>query len=725
MKALLFLLLFPVRSFSQVLAPGEIARCTNHAKNTTVIRDTWGIPHIYGRTDADAVFGLMYAQCEDDLKRVEMNMLENLGRTSEVVGEKNLYEDLQMRLIYDSVAAMHDYATAPAWFRKLLDAAADGYNYFLYKNPGTRPSVLTRFKPWYSLMRTNGSISATNTGGVTVTETKRFYSGESTGTADNITGNEEKYQDRSGSNGFALAPSKTASGNAILYINPHVTFYYRSEVQMVSDEGLNVYGAVTWGQFFVFQGFNETCGWMHTSGVADLADLYREKITKKGDGVLYTYNNTLRRATSKPVTIWYKTTDGLESKTFTTWYTHHGPVMTSRDGWLSLKENNRSLKGLMQSWLRTKCRGFDDFKKVMEMRANTSDNTVFADNKGHIAYWHGNFIPRRDPRFDWTKPVDGTTSATEWKGIHTLDELVHVYDPATGWIQNCNSTPFTVSGSASPKQIYYPAYMAPDGENPRAINAARLLGSQDRFTLDKMITTGYDTYLSAFEILLPSLFKASEQAVVSREQQEAIDVLKAWDKRSNISSIATTVAIEWSTKLSARLPPPASDEERTNLMGRLKRMVTEVSLPDQMKLFADVLQELDRNFGSWKVKWGDMNRYQRLSGNILPSFDSSRVSFPVGMASSAWGCIPSFSSTKPAGSKFRYGTTGNSFVAAVEFGKKVRARSVVTGGAGMDPSSPHFLDQAPLYINGQFKEVWFYKEDLIKHAERTYHPGSL
>ena len=730
MKYIFLFLFLPAFSFSQQFSKEEILKFESQAKQVTIIRDTWGIPHIYGKTDADAVFGLLYAQCEDDFKRVEMNALENLGRTAEVTGENNLYDDLQMRLVYDSVAAIDDYKKSPSWFKQLLDASADGVNYFLYKHPEVKPAALLRFQPWYALMRTNGSISATNTGGVSVQETKKFYTSnnsipEKDGSFTKKL-NEEDYQNITGSNGFAVAPSKTKNKNAILYINPHVTFYFRSEVHMVSDEGLNAYGAVTWGQFFVFQGFNEHCGWMHTSSVADLADLYLEKIVKKDNLLFYKYDNALWPVASKQITISYKKKDKQIPQTFTAYFTHHGPIIASHNGWLSLKENNRSLNGLMQSWLRTKAKSFTEFEKIMQMRSNTSDNTVYADDKGNIAYWHGNFIPQRDTKYDWTQPVDGSTSATEWKGVHTLDEIVHVYNPSTGWIENCNSTPFTVSGNASPEKNKFPAYMAPDGQNPRAINAIRLLSNENNFTVDKMIETGYNTYLSAFDILLPSLFSAYDQRPKRAGMNNidfAISLLKKWNKESSTSSVATTIAIEWATKLSQKIPAPKNDEERTRIIERLQLMVATTSAKEKTELLENVLDELENNFGTWEVKWGDMNRYQRLTSDLKQNFDYIKPSFPVGMASSAWGCIPSFSSIKPTGSKYRYGTSGNSFVAAVEFGKRVTAKSIVTGGEGMDPSSKHFLDQAQMYIDGKFKDVLFYKEDVLKHVEKKYHPG--
>ena len=292
MKKIFFLLLLPGYVFSQAFSKAEISRWEKQAKNVTIIRDNWGIPHVYGKTDADAVFGLLYAQCEDDFKRVEMNYIEKLGRMAEVKGESELYDDLLIRLVIDSANAVKDYNNAPAWLKKLCIAFADGINFYLYKNSNTKPALLTRFMPWYPLLWTDGSIGAINTAGITVGNLKNFYSG-----ADVPVSLNERFKEKPdiGSNGFAFSPKITESGNAILYINPHVTFYFRPEVHMVSDEGLNAYGAVTWGQFFVYQGFNERCGWMHTSSDVDAADAYNEKLTKKDGKWYYLYNGSQKK----------------------------------------------------------------------------------------------------------------------------------------------------------------------------------------------------------------------------------------------------------------------------------------------------------------------------------------------------------------------------------------------------------------------------------------------
>lgn len=728
MRYLFVLLLIPAISFSQQFSKKDMDRCKAEAQRVTIIRDNWGVPHIYGKTDADAVFGLLYAQCEENFKQVEENNLEMLGRLSEVYGQDQLYNDLQMRLIYDTAAAIADYERSPQWLKKLMNAAADGVNYYLYKHPEVKPTVITYFKPWYALLRTNGSISATQNGGITIKDMKELYPAKNNSTS-YLGKNLPFYEvDPTGSNGFAVSPKKTASGNAILYINPHVTFYFRSEVQMVSNEGLNVYGAVTWGTFFVFQGFNSYGGWMHTSGATDIADLFSEKTVSSNHSIFTKYDNQLLPVKTKPIVIVYKKGNGFQKQQFTAYYTYHGPVMGSRNGvWLSLRQNNRSLNALMQSWLRTKTKGFEDFKKVMELRSNTSDNTVYADNKGNIAYWHGNFIPIRSKKLDYSLPVDGSTSQTDWHGIYKLDQIVHIYNPATGYIQNCNSTPFTVSGTSSPKKENYPAYMAPDGQNFRALNAARLLSAANNLTIDKMIhEIGYSHYLTAFDYIIPALEKDYDELPISnslkQKLSESIDSLKAWNRSSSASSIASTVAIEFGYRLLQKTPVSVNPYDATNAVKQLAATLQTTTSSERLLLLSETLDDLDKRFGTWKTAWGKDNRYQRPADG---KFDDAKPSFSVGLAAATFGSIPSFASRRFPNSNKRYGVSGNSFVACVEFGKTVKAKSVITGGQSFNPHSKHYTDQAEMYIHGNFKNVLFYKEDVLKHVEKKYHPGAL
>lgn len=724
---LLFFLL-PYTASAQQFSKKEVARWHSQAKKVTIIRDNWGIPHIYGKTDADAVFGLMYAQCEDDFKRVELNYITVLGRLAEIRGEAYIYEDLLVRLVIDSAEAVNDYKKAPNWLRKLLQAYADGLNYYLYKHPEVKPVLLKRFEPWYPLLWTDGSISAINTDEITVKDLEQFYSGA--GAIGAVRPKKDKEESPIGSNGFAFAPSITESGKAILYINPHVTFYFRPEVHMVSEEGLNAYGAVTWGQFFVYQGFNAFCGWMHTSSNIDVADTYIETIKKQNDGTFYLYDNQLNPVQKKPVSIKFVKEGKLLEKKINALFTHHGPVMAEQDGkWLSLRANNRSMNGLIQSWKRTKANSFENYQQVMGLLSNTSNNTVYADAAGNIAYWHGNYIPKRNPSFDWNKPVDGSNPATEWQGLHPVEESIHIYNPSNGWLQNCNSTPFTAAGKNSPKQENFPSYMKTDDENFRGINAVRLLERENTYDLDGVIAMGYDNYVSAFEILIPALLKAYDQGSKGTDSSNnklsgPMTVLRKWNFRSDTQSIPTTLAIEWAQKLyPAILQTKIEGKDNADLIQKSSQYAKEARPENLLQAMEETVRELEKKFGTWEVPWGDLNRFQRISGDIDQVYKDSLESLPVGFVSSLWGMLPSYNSRYFPGTKNRYGVNGNSFVCAVEFGERIKAKSLLAGGESGNPGSPHFKDQAKMYTQGKFKDVLFYKEDILKYAKKTYHPG--
>ncbi|MDB4927163.1 penicillin acylase family protein [Mucilaginibacter sp.] len=720
------LLILPAMLMAQKFTATELSRYKQEAKTVTIIKDNWGVPHIYGQTDAATVFGLMYAQCEENFQGIERNYLYQLGRQAEVDGASTLYTDVQLQMIADTADAIKDYKTSPLWFKKLMNAFADGINYYLYKHPEVKPKVFKHFEPWYALMFTDGSVSATVTGGLNLRETESFYSGAGpmTGAIKQPALAPQQILDERemGSNGFALSPSKTASGHAILYINPHVPFYFRDEVQLVSKEGLNVYGAVTWGQFFVYQGFNPHCGWMHTSSNADVGDLYAEKVTKKDGKWYYEYNGAQKPVTERQLTINVKEGDKITQRTITSYYTHHGPVLGSRNGkWLALKADNRSYKALLESWLITKANTFTEYKKAMDLLHNATNNTVYADDQGNIAFWYGNFMPKRDAKLDWTQPVDGSITATEWQGLHPLNEIVHVYNPATGWIENCNSTPFTSSGKSSPDKTKYPAYMAPDGQNFRAVNAIKLFSDAKNVTMDGLIAKGYDHYLTAFDVLLPALFNAYTKANDSTQNalKEPVQILKQWDKRSAAQSVATSLAIEWGNRIMLGLPRAASSEAGTYQTERLNTALKEMSDKQLLASLSESVKSLQTRYGDWKTQWGDINRYQRPANGV---FDDNAPSIPVGQVSSAFGELPSFVS-RTMNTKKRYGYSGNSFIAVIDFGTKIKARSIITGGQSFDPKSKHFTDQADGYINGKFKDVLFYKDDVLKHAEKSYHPG--
>jgi len=703
--------------------PAELARLQAEAAQVKIVRDDWGVAHVHGKTDADAVFGAIYAQAEDDFNRVEMNYLTSLGRTAEAEGEAAIWKDLRQRLFIDPEELKADYAASPAWLRSLMDAWADGLNYYLATHPNTQPKVIRHFEPWMALSFTEGSIGG-DIERVNPTALEAFYGQRKVAAAELAP--DLSFKEPTGSNGIAIAPKLSADGHALLLINPHTSFYFRSELQMTSDAGLNAYGAATWGQFFIYQGFNESAGWMHTSSGVDAVDEFLETIVRKDGQLFYRYGAELRPVRSSKVTLRYKTAEGgLAARTFTVYRTHHGPITrTEGDRWVAMALMNTPVAALEQSFLRTKQHDYASFMKVAELKANSSNNTIFADAKGEIAYLHPQFIPRRDDRFDYTKPVDGSDPATDWRGLHALGEAPHLLSPPNGWIFNVNDWPYSAAGAYSPKKADYPRYMDTVGETPRGEHATLVLTGKTGFSLDSLLKAAFDPYLPAFGRLVPTLAAAWDQTSAAdplkARTRDQVALLRAWDDRWAADSTATSLAVFWGEALyNASIA-----EARARGINVYDYMADHTTPAQKLQALAEASDRLEADFGSWRTPWGEINRFQRLDDAIVATFHDDKPSIPVAFTSSQWGSLASFGARRYPNTKRYYGTSGNSFVAVVEFGDRVRARAVTAGGESGDPASPHFNDQAARYVSGDFREVYFYPDQLTGHTERTYRPGS-
>lgn len=722
MKYLSFFFLLGIISCTDGVKSSETERWEEHAANTTIIRDDFGVPHIYGKTDADAVFGLLYAQCEDDFNRVEQNYIWAIGRLAEVEGEKAIYSDLRARLFMSKQEAIKQYENAPDWLKELCLAFADGVNFYLHTHPEVEPRLLTKFEPWMPMYFSEGSIGG-DIERVSTEKIKSFYEKglalPSMELMEIEKGKEEL--EPQGSNGIALSGEMTQSGNAMLLINPHTSFYFRGEVHAVSEEGLNAYGAVTWGQFFVYQGFNEKTGWMHTSTYTDVIDEFVETVVETDGELLYVYGEEARPVKRSEVTLQYLEGDSLKSKTFPIYRTHHGPI-THLEGEKPVATAMmwEPVKALEQSYIRTKQSNYEGFRKMMDIRTNSSNNTVYADADGNIAYFHGNFIPVRDTVFDYSQPVEGSNPATDWKGLHPVEDHITLLNPENGWLQNCNSTPFTAALQFSPKREDYPRYMSIDRENFRGIHAIDLLQSKKAITLDSLISIAYDPYLPAFEKLIPGLVEAYDRGSGEHQDfKEAIEVLRKWDYTTSKDAVAMSLAHFYGTTYGRKgeRPGQMSDMELMTYFGQ------ESPLQERLSIFRETLKTLEENYGTWNVPWGDINRYQRINGDIRQAFNDDLPSIPIGFASGRWGALAAYGARYTNNTKKIYGTRGNSFVAVVEFGDRVKAKTILAGGQSGDPASPHFDDQAQPYADIRFKEAAFYKEDVLKRAEETYHPG--
>jgi acyl-homoserine-lactone acylase len=720
-KLVLFCAALASTASAQSPTPADLARWSREAASVTITRDDWGIPHISGKSDADAVFGLLYAQAEDDFNRVETNYFNALGRAAEREGEGTIYRDLRMRLINnpDSLKAL--YSRAPSWLQSVMNAYADGLNYYLYKHPDVKPKVIARFEPWMPLAFSDGSIGP-DIESVNLTQLAAFYGGRAGNVSSAL--QLERDADR-GSNGAAIAPSNTLSHHALLLINPHTSFFFRAEVQVTSQEGLNDYGAVTWGQFFVYQGFNERAGWMHSSTGADNIDEYLETVTKRGDHFVYRYGAEERPVTEEKAVVRYRTPQGMSQKDFTIYHTHHGPIVREANGkWVSVRLMQRPMDALIQSFTRMKARNLKSFLQTMELHTNSSNNTTFADADGDIAYFHSNFIPRRDTSFDWTRPVDGSDPRTEWKGVLSVDESPKAVNPPNGWVFNSNNWPWSAAGPFSPKRSDFPVYVElSKEESPRGRHALKVLPDKKDFTIASLISAAYDSWLPSFARMIPGLLKSYDNLPASDPLKTnlsgPIAALRPWDYRWATNSIPTSLAVFWGEDLLNRV----GAEARGGGMSGETYVIDRATDADRLQSLAAATAKLTQDFGSWQTPWGQINRFQRITDDIAPKFDDSAPSIPVPFTSSRWGSLASFAARAYPGTKKWYGTSGNSFVAVIEFGDSVRARAITAGGESGNPASSHFDDEAQRYSTGNLRDVYFYPSQLKGHTERVYHPG--
>jgi acyl-homoserine-lactone acylase len=706
---------------SAATAPATLpvtAAAQAQAQRVTITRDDWGIAHVRGVSDADAVFGAIYAQAEDDFPRVEANLLTALGRMAEAEGESALWQDLRQRLWIDPIALQADYRRSPAWLRALMDAWASGLNHYLATHPEVRPRALTRFEPWMALSFTEGSIGG-DIERADLGQLAAFYGGQGPRVAVTDLPDAEPR----GSNGIAIAPPLTRDGHALLLINPHTSFFFRSELGMESEEGLHAYGAATWGQFFIYQGFNERVGWMHTSSGVDSVDEFAETIVRRGRRYSYRYGRELRPVRSETVTLRVRQPDGrLAERRFTTFRTHHGPIVRADgDRWIAMALMHRPVPALQQSWLRTKARNFAGYMEVAALQANSSNDTIYADADGQIAYLHPQFVPLRDERFDYRDPVDGSDRATDWRGLTPLDALPQVRAPRAHWLYNSNDSPWRAAGADSPRQDAFPRYMDNAGANPRGDHAVALLDGARSLTPEGLRRIAYDPWMPFFPQIVPGLaeaWAALPRGDALRARLEGpVALLRGWDGRWSADSRPTTLANYWGEELwtlAGRQRPPH---------GNMWEAMNALSGRDKIAALARAVERMEREWGGWRVAWGEVNRFQRNDGSIVQNFADDRPSVAVPFSSARWGSLASFGARAYPGTRRWYGTSGNSFVAIVEFGPRLRAWAVTAGGESGNPASPHFADQAARYAAGDLRPVYFYRDDLAGHVARTYRPG--
>jgi penicillin amidase len=651
------------------------------------------------------VFGYAYAQAEDNFKQIEDSYIHALGRAAEASGEKELPSDLLNRALEIPRLSQDEYQHANPRTREIADSFAAGLNYFLERNPQVHPRLLSHFEPWYLFAFNRYALY------------QLFIFSKSGLKSDQIltTVNPREAAAHVGSNMWAIMPARSADGHALLFINPHQPFFgpgqwYEGHVH--SNEGWDMTGASFFGSPFPTLGHNEYLGWSHTVNDPDIVDLYAEKFDDPKDPLAYKYGSGLRKAIVWNEDIKVKTAGGVISRSFPMKKTHHGPVVAVKDGQqLTIRLAKLVEGGQLDEWYAmTKSRNMAEFKSAMSRLAVPMFNAVYADREGNIFYVYNAAVPRRSTKFDWSKPVDGSNPEAEWNGYHSFDELPQVTNPKSGFVQNCNSTPFLTTTEGNPDKSRFPAYMVGESDTPRAEISRRILSMTAKFTFEDWAREAFDTHILEAERAIPGLVADWEKLKQSEPERagslaDAITALKSWDKVSTVDSTQMTVFALWFERVM-----------RARGAGDKDPLLT-------IKALEQVIADLKRDFGSWQVAWGEINRVERTDTLGNEPFCDCQNSLPVAGAPGWLGVVFNFYTRPEKGQKRRYGVAGHSFISVVDFGPKVEARSILVFGENGDPSSPHNFDQARLYANKQFKPAWFALDEIKAHSERTYHPG--
>ena len=681
------------------------------AQEVTIYRDAYGVPHVFGKTDASTVFGFAYAQAEDNFWRVESNFIKALGREAEVEGERELNSDRRNRALEIPRLAREEYARLDPRMRAICDGFAAGFNYYLERHPEVHPRLLTKIEPWYTLAFIRYNYYQNGFAYDNNLWSTEFRTAEVPA----------ELQDNVGSNGWAIGPSKSSRGYALLFINPHLPFFGSGQVyegHVHSDEGWNFTGYTRFGFPFPYVGHNENGGWVSTDNSADLVDVYLETFDDPKRPLAYKYGSGYRMAEERVEEILVKKSTGMETRRFTMRKTHHGPIVAAKDGKLiALRMAKLESDGWLREWYdMTKANSLAALKRAIAPLNMLFGNIMYADRQGNTFYIYNGAVPRRDPRFDWTKPLDGSDPATDWKGFHTMAELPQLTNPSTGWMQNCNTTPFLLTSEGNPDPKNYPKYMVQEGDNLRGAISREILKSTSKFSFADLRRLAFDTRVMATATKLPELIEALKRhsqmasavgsAADAKRIRDATDILEQWDRRSTVDSIAMTLFSLWHNRVSRERPSGTQPTHLRNLA-----------------IFNEVLDGLEKDFGTWRVSWGDINRLQRLDESKDEKFRDDRSSLPVPGLSGNDGGVFTFYAAPEEGQKRRYGVAGSSYVSVVEFGPRVIALSVHTFGASGDPNSKHYTDQAALYARGEFKPAWFTLEEIRANLEASYHPG--
>lgn len=705
------------------------------ARQVTIYRDEWGIPHIDGPTDAAVLFGLAYAQCEDYFWQVEDTYILASGRYAEVHGGKGLNSDLLNRAFEVVPTSKRDYEKLDPNMQEVIAAFTAGMNYYLERHPEVRPRLITQFEPWMvvafgrQLLVEMGYRYTRLSHGFMPRTNEMIYAPQAAAFRS------EDYQAHVGSNAWALAPSRTASGGTMLYINPHQPWFGFGqfyECHLRSGEGWNFTGGTFFGNPMPGLGHNEHLGWAFTVNEPDIADAWIETFDDPNQPLNYRYGDGYRTATEWQETIQVRLGTRLRPRTFVFRKTHHGPIVAKRSDTQFVSAQIAKLYEslLLEQILKmVRATNFEEFYAGMSMLNFQFMNTVYADRHGNIFYVYNATVPRRDPQFDWSQPVDGSDPRTEWQGYHPIEDLPQVLNPPAGFLQSCNQTPFTVTDVGSPARGDFPHYMVEDKDDDkrRAKLSRLLLRDMHDVTFEDFQRSALDTTLYWPLVELPRYRREFERlresdSSLAAEVAPYLEHLLDWDCRGGLESTQATLCVGWYEELYGTGYP--AETLLPDFVG---------DYPRQFKALVRAAGKLQQIFGDWKVRWGDVHRIQRHAdvadfidipfSDEQPSLPCAGLPGPLGVAFVAY-YTPTIRIPLVRTVDKRYGVVGNTYMSVVEFGPSgTRSVALTQFGASANPASPHFMDQAALLSESRFRPALFDWKDVEAGARVVYHPG--
>jgi acyl-homoserine-lactone acylase len=719
------------------------------AKQVTIRRTAYGVPHIQGDSLEAAAFGFAYCQAEDHLDNIMRGILGARGDLAATFGpdeskpgdRKNVDADLRARQFRIYQRAVDNYHRLDPDYRAMVEGFAAGLNFYVDKHrndvPQWTPVVTPHDVTAYGLagvMRFAFDRSSLvrdflktqeerpQAGGgrledVGVQALACLERGSDTANASCACGTQTTSclghpEEEIGSNMWAFAPSRSRTGRTLLLGNPHqpwapVSTYY--EAHMIVPGKLNFYGSTFIGRPILTSGWNEHLGWSHTVNYPDLEEIY-ELTLDPNRPEHYLFDGGSVPIAADNVTVRIKADAEPRSETRTFWHTPLGPVIHRNDTKVfvlrsACYENYRAY----EQWLKmTQTKNYYEFRRAVEINQIPMFNIAYADRAGNIFYiWNGT-VPKLPHGAHKAEAVPAARTADVWTQFHVTADLPQLFNPPRGYVQNCNSPPFLTNLAAPLDPAKYPPYFLPNNISLRTQHSLRLVDNDDKYTLEQVCDLKHSPLMLGAERVKPDLIAALRESQPTSEIEEAIGVLERWDNTTAADSRGGTLFENWWTRSGKDNPKYAVE------WSAAEPMATPRGLADKEKAVKDfvaALAEVKQNYGRADVAWGDAHRLRKGS-----------VDLPLSGGSGLAGCFRVLGFKADADKKL-VANTGDSFVFAVEFSTPPKAYTVLAYSQSDVEGSPHFADQAPLFSAGKMKPAAFTEEEIAKQLIRTYRPG--